>query len=55
MCKVMAHVQHVRQMVLNLNNQVRNPTYECCEWYGCALACGPIPACEEQSYPCTGS
>ena len=25
MCKVMAHVQHVRQMVLNLNNQVRNP------------------------------
>ena len=30
------------------------PTYKCCEWYGCALACVPIPTCGEQSYAHTG-
>ena len=42
------------RLVLNLDNKVRNPTYKECEWYGCALACVPVPACREQSYPHNG-
>ena len=30
--------------------KVRNPHTKCCEWYGCDLACVPVPACGEQSY-----
>ena len=45
---------HTRQMDLEPQQSSEKPTYECCEWYGCALACVPIPACWEQSYPHNG-
>ena len=51
----MAKVYMPGRWVWNLNNQERKCTYECCEWYGCALACVPVPACGEQSYPHNGS
>ena len=54
MCKVNDPALHARQMGLEPQQSSEKPTYECCEWYGCALACVPIPACGEQSYPHNG-
>ena len=54
MYKVNGSCQHARQTSSEPQQSNEKPTYECSEWFGCPLACVPIPACRQQSYPQSG-